>query len=429
MYTRLTEGSHKFNFAAPDKIEISNTGYTLNVTAVDSFFGAKDFGNVNLPAGTFTAKEYHFHFPAEHKITASVGNSGPEAGEMQIMFKDAQSHGYVGLSILLRSVESETSMFKRHVDFFDDLHFKHSDQYLHQLGSRLPTQAGKTIVVDKKIDLAEAFLPDLRGSYYHYTGSLTSPPCTEGVHWYVVQVPVNVSWTMLQNAKDAILEAGKLQAGGNNRALQPSHGRKVILDALATDKTDTILGAAAVPVATTTEKATFPATTPALRARLASTSTSSPVVMAAGGSSFQDSLPAAWHKPLFGSSSVSIFTILCIVSGCCCCLLATGGIAIAMHVCNKKKKPQRPRKEYFAPIEFDEEEEDDDEGDLTQTRLVSPQRNRPVAPLESHYQAEAPVVAQDLQRTVYVPVSAPTATAAPAAAPASSYYQRPAFNK
>jgi hypothetical protein len=208
---------------------------------------------------------------------------------MQIMFKDAQSHSYVGLSILLRSVQSETYMFKRHVDFFDSIHFKHSEQYPHQLGSRLPTQAGQTILVDKKIDLAEAFLSDIRGSYYHYTGSLTSPPCTEGVHWYVVQVPVNVSWTILQNAKDAILEAGKLQAGGNNRALQPSHGRKVILDALATDKTDTVLGAAAVPVATTTGKATFLATTPSsavvMAAGMASTTSSSAVVMAAGESS------------------------------------------------------------------------------------------------------------------------------------------------
>ena len=39
---------------------------------------------------------------------------------------------------------------------------------------------------------AKDLLPGSR-SYYTYTGSLTTPPCTEGVHWFVMAQPVAIS--------------------------------------------------------------------------------------------------------------------------------------------------------------------------------------------------------------------------------------------
>lgn len=412
MYTRLTEGQHKLNFAAPDKIKLTNTGYTLNATPIQTFFGAKDFGSMDLPAGTFTSKEFHFHFPAEHKIMANAADSAPEVGEVQIMFEDAETHGLVGLSILLRVVESTTSMFKRHLDFFENMHFKRNTQDAFHLGSGLPSRAGESIVIDKKIDLGATFLPDVRGSYFHYTGSLTVPPCTEGVHWYLVQAPVNVTWSLLQNAKDAILEAGMLQAGGNNRAVQTSQGRKVILDALATDKTDSVLGARAmpriVPNTTTTQITT-------------TESTSMAEVLYAGGSSGRSSgVPKAFDEPSFGSSSMSKFAALCFVSGCCLCLLAGCGIAGAVHLCGKKKfrKRRTNTEDYYPPLDL-EDEDDHSRASLDYDALMKTHA-------DPHYRgpAEAPVAAS-LERTVY----APARKEAPVAAPASSYYQRPAFSQ
>lgn len=44
---------------------------------------------------------------------------------------------------------------------------------------------------DGEID-PEALLPQDR-SYYRYAGSLTTPPCTEGVRWHVLAEPVDLS--------------------------------------------------------------------------------------------------------------------------------------------------------------------------------------------------------------------------------------------
>lgn len=57
-------------------------------------------------------------------------------------------------------------------------------------------------------------------SYYHYIGSLTTPPLTEGIEWYVMQTVMEVSAEQVQRFI-AI-------HGRNNRACQSLNGRKVL---------------------------------------------------------------------------------------------------------------------------------------------------------------------------------------------------------
>ncbi len=57
----------------------------------------------------------------------------------------------------------------------------------------------------------------------HYTGSLTTPPCSEQVSWYVFLSSLAVAEHQVQ----AFAEFGKRSTGmaGNGRPLQPSEGR------------------------------------------------------------------------------------------------------------------------------------------------------------------------------------------------------------
>jgi carbonic anhydrase len=64
---------------------------------------------------------------------------------------------------------------------------------------------------------------------WRYTGSLTTPPCTEGVHWFVLATPVELSHGQIEILKSAELEAAP-DGIGNNRPVQPLNGRRVILD-------------------------------------------------------------------------------------------------------------------------------------------------------------------------------------------------------
>jgi len=66
---------------------------------------------------------------------------------------------------------------------------------------------------------ASDLLPSGR-SYYRYSGSLTAPPCTEGVEWLVMQQPLTLSPAQLARYRQRFAD--------NARAVQPLHGRTVL---------------------------------------------------------------------------------------------------------------------------------------------------------------------------------------------------------
>lgn len=70
------------------------------------------------------------------------------------------------------------------------------------------------------IDMS-CFAPQLTGGFWSYNGSLTSPPCSEVVTWFMTATPMVIS-----SAQLAVLQAGTTN-GINNRPPQPLNGRTV----------------------------------------------------------------------------------------------------------------------------------------------------------------------------------------------------------
>ena len=83
----------------------------------------------------------------------------------------------------------------------------------------IPASAGKAVELAKLIEPAE-LLPDQR-DYFRFNGSLTTPPCTEGVRWLVMKKPVSVSTKQLQTVAGALGQT-------NNRPVQPLNARLIL---------------------------------------------------------------------------------------------------------------------------------------------------------------------------------------------------------
>ncbi|MDH0864916.1 carbonic anhydrase family protein [Mitsuaria sp. GD03876] len=154
---------------------------------------------VNLPAGntlqvgdqTYELLQFHFHTPSEERIK---GKSQP----MVLHFVHRNAAGELGVvAVLARAGQANAAL---------------SPVFAH-----LPRPGEKITVDELALDLP-ALLPTSLG-YYDFAGSLTTPPCSEGVHWMVLKTPVTLSARQIGAIRKLV--------GSNARPVQPLNGREV----------------------------------------------------------------------------------------------------------------------------------------------------------------------------------------------------------
>jgi carbonic anhydrase len=164
--------------------EIVNNGHTVQVNLADG-------GSLDLASGNYKLVQFHFHTPSEESIN---GKRYPLVAHL-VHKNDA---GDLAVVAVLFKEGKENAALK-------------------QVFAELPGKAGDKHPLASEIDLA-TLLPAKHG-YYAYMGSLTTPPCSEGVHWQVLKQPVELS-------KGQLASFRKLYAM-NARPLQPLNGRAV----------------------------------------------------------------------------------------------------------------------------------------------------------------------------------------------------------
>ena len=90
---------------------------------------------------------------------------------------------------------------------------------LKRMWNHLPKKQGEKVVLSKPQPVNEMLPKNL--DYYRFSGSLTTPPCSEGVRWLILK-------DIQQASAQQIAAFSKLIGHPNNRPIQPLNGRVIV---------------------------------------------------------------------------------------------------------------------------------------------------------------------------------------------------------
>lgn len=186
------------NIHKTEKADLPPLGFAYGSVS-PTFWNNGHTVQVNLPAGnslkvadqSYELLQFHFHTPSEEAV-------GGKRAAMVAHFVHKNAEGRLGVVGVLMQPG------KRNAGF--DAVFAH-----------LPRAGERITVDDLKLDLA-GLLPTDHG-YYSFEGSLTTPPCSEGVSWMVLKSPITVSPGQIRAFRKLVHD--------NARPLQPLHARVI----------------------------------------------------------------------------------------------------------------------------------------------------------------------------------------------------------
>jgi carbonic anhydrase len=146
-------------------LTVTDTGHSYQVNA------PAGSGGITVGGEHYDLVQFHFHRPSEERIRGQAYSM-----VAHLVHKNANGELAV-VAVLIRT--GETNAFLKSV--FDHFPAKGTPE---------------ASVPGAMLDLNE-FLPPQRG-YYTFDGSLTTPPCTEHVRWFVLKSPVHASAAQVQ---------------------------------------------------------------------------------------------------------------------------------------------------------------------------------------------------------------------------------------
>jgi carbonic anhydrase len=166
-------------------LKIINNGHTVQVNSD---------GRSSMTAGgkQYKLLQFHFHHPSEEQM-----NGKSHDMVIHLVHQDAEEHKAV-IAVLVDQGPSNS--------------------LIQTIFSHLPQASEGEVTTGATINPA-GLLPKA-ASYYTFPGSLTTPPCSEGVTWFVLKQPVTLSQSELE-------QFVKLYPH-NARPVQPLHQRTVL---------------------------------------------------------------------------------------------------------------------------------------------------------------------------------------------------------
>ena len=174
----------------PSPLVVMNNGHTIQVP-----YDSSSEVDMTLDGEAYELLQFHFHTPSEHALNGDLLGA-----ELHFVHRKVGTEGDLAVvGVMLREgAENEA---------------------LAGVLANAPAEEGET-ETQETVD-PSAMLPE-SGATYRYPGSLTTPPCSQGVKWNVMAEPVELSAEQI----DALLSV----IGPSNRPLQPLGDRTLLED-------------------------------------------------------------------------------------------------------------------------------------------------------------------------------------------------------
>ncbi|NQY22160.1 MAG: carbonic anhydrase family protein [Campylobacteraceae bacterium] len=166
--------------------KLINNGHTLQVNIEK---GSK----IILDQKDYELKQFHFHTPSENNINS-------KSFPLEAHYVHSSKDGKLVVVAIMFKEGDENKVLKK-------------------IFSKLPLKKNSTISLKlSAIDIRD--LMPINREYYKFIGSLTTPPCTQGVKWNVLKTPINIS-------TEQIKQFFNIFGHSNNRIIQNSNHRVI----------------------------------------------------------------------------------------------------------------------------------------------------------------------------------------------------------
>ena len=184
----------------PTPFVVENTGHVVEVPYAPGSHirvGLDRYGG-----NTYELEQFHFHAPSEHTVNGQFA-----AAELHLVHRNVLLDlAVVGVLVNVGSPVNPV---------------------IETILRNAPLEEGR-IELRGSVNAIDV-LPQFDRRYYTYSGSLTTPPCSEGVRWFMLREPVFVSQAAINHLHLVIAHfPGYDGFPNNNRPVRPLNGRVIL---------------------------------------------------------------------------------------------------------------------------------------------------------------------------------------------------------
>ena len=166
--------------------EVVNNGHSIQANYAAG-------STIKAAGRTFELKQFHFHSPSENHID---GKEFP----LEAHFVHVDTEGHIAVIGVMFEIGEE-------------------NPGLRKLWKQMPEEEGTRAAMATQVR-ADELLPADR-DYYRFNGSLTTPPCTEGVYWFMMK-------NYLTASREQVEQFTRVMGHPDNRPIQPTDARPVL---------------------------------------------------------------------------------------------------------------------------------------------------------------------------------------------------------